>query len=57
MRVVGVKYNTKQLVLQPKLAWKGAMQVNGSKYASCTQVVTITLLNQVCSCPNKPAST
>ena len=27
VRVTGVKYNTKQLVVQPRLAWKGAMQV------------------------------
>ena len=27
MRVPNVKYNAKQLILQPRLAWRGAMQV------------------------------
>ncbi len=28
MRVPNVKYNAKQLSLQPRLAWRGAMQVH-----------------------------
>jgi len=27
VRVPGAKYNAKQLILQPRLAWRGAMQV------------------------------
>ena len=28
VRVPNVKYNAKQLILQPRLAWRGAMQVD-----------------------------
>lgn len=34
VRVTGVKYNTKQLVVQARLAWIGAMQVILSSYNS-----------------------
>ena len=32
MRVPNVKYNAKQLSLQPRLAWRGAMQVHLQGY-------------------------
>ena len=32
VRVPNVKYNAKQLTLQPRLAWRGAMQVHPQGY-------------------------